>query len=187
MTLPDFTNERSMLKKIIERQDAEIEILIEISSTLGEILTAIETAPPGSVVARFTLATSTTGDVKMPPAAISVDTTTGIVTLAATDDHNDPTSIQTGAVANFASDNSAVLTIGPETPGVDAAGNATVQAQLTPVGLGTANLSAAPTDASGNPFLETDGVTPIPAPASVAQPVVAGEADAFLLGDAASN
>lgn len=100
----------------------------------------------------------------MAPGAITVDTTDETATVSFVDDHGDPTEAPTGASVAFASDNEAVATV---------AADATNpwQADVTPVGLGIANISAALSNA-----LEADGVTEIPDPAPVEVTVSAGPA-----------
>lgn len=105
------------------------------------------------------------------PGSITIDTTNETAVLTFEDKIGDPTAAPTGATVVFASDNTAVATVA-----ADAANP--FQADVTPVGLGTANISAALTGA-----LEPDGVTAIPNPAPVAVTVSAGAADqaAFVL------
>jgi hypothetical protein len=106
------------------------------------------------------------------PGAITIDTTDETATVGFVDDHGDPAAEPAGAVFAFASDNEAVATVA-----VDAANP--LQADITPVGLGTANISAT----SNGTALEADGTTPIPDPASVAVTVSAGAAagESFVL------
>ena len=157
--------------------------LRQINRTLEALILALSGVSPPSTLQSVHLTIQ--GEQKMPAAVITVDTVGATVSLGGADDHGNPISLPAGTVVTFASDTDTVLTVGASSPGADAAGNVTAVASLTPVALGTANLSATVADASGNPLLEADGVTPIPAPAPVAQPVVAGPLGEFVLGDTA--
>lgn len=104
---------------------------------------------------------------------INVDFTPGEETASVEwlDDKGDTNAVApAGAVVAFTSDNPAVVTIDPTSGAV------------TVVGEGTANIGLAPlTDASGNPLLEPDGVTPFAQPTPVAVTVGPGPADALVL------
>lgn len=100
--------------------------------------------------------------------AITVDTTNETVELSFVDKAGDPAAEPTGAVVAFTSDNTAVATVA-----VDASDPN--KGDITPVAIGTANIGATITDASGNPLLEADG-TPWAPIASVPVTVSAGAA-----------
>jgi hypothetical protein len=102
------------------------------------------------------------------PGSITVDTTNETAVVDFVDDHGNVTSAPAGAVVTFSSDNTAVATIAtdPTNP---------LQGDVTPVAPGTANIGATIADASGNPILEPDGVTPF-AVTSVAVTVSPGPA-----------
>ena len=111
------------------------------------------------------------GDQEMP---LTVDSANAVAILSFTDDKNDAVAAPAGALATATSDTPAVMTVGAAVAGADAAGVANIQFPLSEVTAGTATLSAAVTDASGNPLLGPDGVTPIPAPAPVLVTVTPG-------------
>ena len=102
---------------------------------------------------------------------ISVESTTAVASLTWEDDHGDAGAVvPAGAVAAWASDNPAVLT-------VDASSGA-----ITPLTIGSANVSVTLTDSvTGGPLLLSDGVTPFPTPAPVAVTVTAGPAVAAVI------
>lgn len=103
------------------------------------------------------------------PGAINVDTTNETVSIGFVDDKGDTdAAAPDGAVVAYTSDNEAVATVDP------------TSGAITPVAEGTANIGATLTAADGSPLLEADGVTPFPAPATVAVTVSAGAA----VGDA---
>lgn len=87
------------------------------------------------------------------PGSITVDTTNETALVEFVDDKGNATSAPAGALVTFASDTPTVATVAtdPSNP---------LQGDVTPVAIGTANLSATIADASGNPILEPDGVTP---------------------------
>jgi hypothetical protein len=121
---------------------------------------------------------------------LTVDTTTGEAVLQFEDKEGNPVegpwdSVDTTAYVapGLSSDNPAVLTVGtavadPATPG-------RWTAPLTPVAVGSANLSVAPlANSDGSPVLEMDGPNtgqPFAVPAPVAQAVEAGEAESLVL------
>ena len=105
---------------------------------------------------------------------LTVDSANAVAILSFTDDHGEAVAPPSGALATATSDNTAVLTVGAAVAGADANGVANIQFPLGEVAEGTANLSVVTTDASGNPLLGPDGVTPIPAPAPVAVTVSPG-------------
>lgn len=86
------------------------------------------------------------------PGQITVDTTNETVAVAFYDDKQNVTSAPEGATVTFSADNPAVVTVAtdPANP---------LQGDITPVGVGTAVVSAALTDANGQPLMEPDGVT----------------------------
>jgi hypothetical protein len=98
------------------------------------------------------------------PGTITIDTTNETALVSFVDDHGDPTAAPAGVVATFASDNEAVATVAADA-------NNPLQADITPTGLGTANISCA----FNGTALEANG-SPIADPASVAVTVVAGPA-----------
>ena len=106
----------------------------------------------------------------MPPVTITVDTTNEVATLEFVDDKGDTNAAAPdGAIVNFTSDNTAALTI--ETVAANP-----LQGDISVVGEGVANVGATITDASGNPLLEADGVTPWPSIETVAVTVDPGAA-----------
>jgi hypothetical protein len=105
--------------------------------------------------------------IKGDPMPLTVDSTNAVAILSFEDDHGDAVAPPAGALAVATSADTAVLTVGASVAGVDANGVANIQFPLTEVAQGTSSLSVAATDASGNPLLGPDGVTPIPAPAPV--------------------
>jgi hypothetical protein len=104
---------------------------------------------------------------------ISVDTTTGTVTLTFEDDKGDPATAPAGATVVFSSDTPAVCA-------VTADATNPLQGDLAPASVGTFNLSAAVTGTYANG-------TPIAAPAAYAGTVVAGAAAGDSLVVQASN
>lgn len=98
------------------------------------------------------------------PGAITVDTTNETVALSFVDDKGDVATAPDGATVSFASDNVAVATVAadPSNP---------LQGDITPVSIGSANISATVSGA-----VEADGVTPFPSPDPVAVTVSAGAA-----------
>lgn len=111
------------------------------------------------------------GDQEMP---LTVDSANAVAILSFTDDHGDAVAPPDGAVATAASSDTAVLSVGAGAAGTDANGVANIQFPLSEVSAGTSDLSVTATDASGNPLLGPDGVTPIPAPDPVTVTVTPG-------------
>lgn len=108
------------------------------------------------------------------PGQITVDTTNETVTLEWVDDHGDAdATAPDGAVVTFSSDNPAVATVTTDPSN-------SLQGDVSLVAEGQANLSATIADASGNPILEPDGVTPFSV-APVQVTVSAGAADSAQL------
>lgn len=109
------------------------------------------------------------------PGSITVDTTNETVTVEFEDDKGDtdataPIAASGAAlVVTFVSDNPSVATVNND------AGN-TLQGDITPVGEGTANISASLAYADGTPVLEADGQTAFPDPTAVQVTVSAGAA-----------
>lgn len=103
------------------------------------------------------------------PGQITVDTTNETVTLAFYDDKQNVTNAPDGAQVAFSSDNEAVATVAtdPANP---------LQGDVSPTGIGSANLGATLTDANGQPLMEPDGTTPFSV-APVAVTVTAGAAE----------
>lgn len=99
------------------------------------------------------------------PGQITVDTTNETATVDFVDDKGNDADAPAGVVMSFSSDNEAVATV------VADADNP-LQADITPTGLGSANISAT----SNGSALEADGVTPIPDPEPKAVTVSAGAA-----------
>lgn len=75
--------------------------------------------------------------------AISIDETGEIATVSFQDDHGNDTTAPAGTIATFTSSDETILTADNS---VD-----NLVAKLTPVGVGSASLSVALTDADGNP------------------------------------
>jgi uncharacterized protein YjdB len=108
------------------------------------------------------------------PGQISVDTVGESATIEWVDDRGDTNApAPAGAVVTFTSDNPAVATVATDATNP-------LQGDVTPVAEGTANIGATIADASGNPILEPDGVTPFTV-ASVAVTVGPGAADSATL------
>jgi hypothetical protein len=105
---------------------------------------------------------------------LTVDSVNAVAVLSFEDDHNDAVAPPVGALAVATSSDTAVMTAGAAVAGTDANGVANLQFPLSEVSAGTSTLSVTATDASGNPLLGPDGVTPIPAPAPVAVTVNPG-------------
>jgi hypothetical protein len=137
----------------------------ELTSVAGPLIPWI-TRPPASM----SLTIITEGDA-MP---LTVDSANAVAVLSFTDDHNDPVAPPAGALAVATSSDTAVLTVGAAVGGADANGIPNIQFPLAEVAQGTSDLSVVSTDASGNPLLGPDGVTPIPAPAPVTVTVTPG-------------
>ena len=119
----------------------------------------------GPVPARMQFAITIEGEPEMP---LTVDSANAVAILSFTDDHGDAVAPPDGVLATAASSDTTILTVGAGVPGADVNGIANIQFPLTEVAEGTSTLTAAATDANGNPLLGPDGVTPIPA----ADPVV---------------
>jgi hypothetical protein len=107
-------------------------------------------------------ATLTIEGADMAGATLSIDATDGTATLAYTDDKGDPATAPTDAATVFSSDTPTVATV--------SAGTDPLVATVTPVALGTANISVT--------GLGTDTLTstPIADPAAVAVTIIAGPA-----------
>lgn len=141
----------------------------ELISAAGPLIPWI-TRPPAMML--FTIAIE--GDV-MP---LTVDSANAVAILSFTDDHGDAVAPPAGALATATSSDTTILTVGAAVAGADANGIANIQFPLAEVAAGTASLSVASTDASGNPLLGPDGVTPIAVPAPVDVTVTPGAAAA---------
>jgi hypothetical protein len=108
------------------------------------------------------------------PGSITVDTTNETALVEFVDDKGDVNApAPAGAVVTFTSDNPSVATVATDATNP-------LQGDVTPVAEGTANIGATIADASGNPILEPDGVTPFTV-ASVAVTVGPGAADSATL------
>jgi hypothetical protein len=104
---------------------------------------------------------------------ITVDTTNATATATFEDDHGDAVPAPEGSVVNFASSDTAVLTVGGSTPSVTGDG---FTAAITPVVVGASEVSATvsgPTGATLTP--------PIAAPTPVTVTVGAGPASELVL------
>lgn len=106
------------------------------------------------------------------PGSINIDTTNETATLEFVDDKGNPTTAPSGATFTYASSDATVATVAPDSANP-------MQADITPVGLGTADISAT---SNGTAF-EADGVTAIADPDPVTVTVSAGAAvgEAFVL------
>jgi hypothetical protein len=96
---------------------------------------------------------------------ITVDTTNETAWIDFVDDHGNTTAAPAGAVISFTSSDETVLTVAADATNP-------LQVDITPVGLGTASITAS----SNGTALEADGVTPIPDAAPVSVTVSAGAA-----------
>jgi hypothetical protein len=104
------------------------------------------------------------------PGQINVDTKNETVTLGFLDDKNNANAAApAGVVVTFISDNPAVASVA-------ASATSPLQADVTVVTEGTANLGATLANADGTPVLEADGVTAFPVPTPVTVTVSAGAA-----------
>ena len=103
--------------------------------------------------------------------SITIDTVGETATVTFDDDHGNPTSAPTGAVASFVSSDTAVATVA-----VDAANP--LECDITPVGLGTSDISVS----FNGTALKADG-SPISDPSPVTVTVSAGAAaeESFVL------
>ena len=117
-------------------------------------------------------------------ATFNVDTTDGVANLQFVDDHGDatagPNDSVTGApiVPSVSSDNPGVLTADTAAPG---ATPGSFTAALTPVIVGSANLSVTPlVNSDGSPVVTASGAA-FGSPAPVAVTVNAGPADTLTL------
>ena len=105
---------------------------------------------------------------------LTVDSANAVAILSFEDDHSDAVAPPAGATATATSSDTTILTVGAAVAGADANGVANIQFPLAEVAAGTATLSVVSADASGNPLLGPDGVTPIPVPAPVDVTVTPG-------------
>jgi hypothetical protein len=129
------------------------------------------TRPP----ARMLFAIAIEGEPEMP---LTIDSVNSVAILSFEDRDEEAVAPPAGVLATVTSSDTAVLTAGAAVPGTDASGVANIQFPLTEVIAGTSTLTVTTTDASGNPLLGPDGVTPIPAPAPVVVTVNPGAPDA---------
>lgn len=174
-----------------QHDDPEDRLLREIKELLAQLLGAVQSGT--AITVNLVVSGSVNLNVITPPppvlpathavltisqganmaGAITVDTTNETATLAFLDDKGDVAATPAGAIVTFTSDNEAVATVA-----ADAANP--LQGDVSPVSIGDANIGATVADASGNPILEPDGVTPFSV-APVAISVSAGAADALVL------
>ena len=98
------------------------------------------------------------------PGQITVDTTNETATVGFLDDKGNTTAAPAGASVTFASSDDTILTVAADA-------NNPLQADITPVAIGSADVSATLSGA-----MEADGVTPIADPAPVTVTVSAGPA-----------
>jgi hypothetical protein len=154
----------------------------EVESSLAGAITVTlqEPAPAQPVATHARLVVTPTQGANMP-GQITVDTTNETAVVEFLDDHGDTNAAAPVAasgsplVVTFSSDTPTVATIATDSSNP-------LQGDVTPVGEGTANLSATLAYEDGSPVLEADGVTPFPQPGAVAVTVSAGAA----VGDALS-
>lgn len=97
---------------------------------------------------------------------ITVDTQSETATVTFDDDKGNPTDAPQGAQATFASSDESVATVAADP-------NNPLEADITPVGIGSAGISVT----FNGTALKADGSTPIPDPAPVTVTVSAGAAD----------
>lgn len=166
---PDEYNDRSdhaLLAEILWENRKQVRLQRKISGQLTEVLGYLKPAPPTTEAVSASIQLG--GHV---PGSITVDTENETATVQFEDDKGDATAAPAGASITPASSDPTVFTVAVDS------GNP-FQVDVTPVGLGSAQLSAPLTGA-----LEADGVTPIPDPTPVTITVSAGAADqaAFVL------
>jgi hypothetical protein len=138
----------------------------QLMSEAAQYVTWI-TRPP----ARMFFAIATEGDQEMP---LTIDSANAVAILSFEDREEEAVAPPAGVLATATSDTPAVMTVGAAVAGADANGVPNIQFPLAEVTAGTATLSVVTTDASGNPLLGPDGVTPIPAPDPVVVTVTPG-------------
>ena len=105
---------------------------------------------------------------------LTIDSVNAVALFGFADRDKDAVAPPAGTLAVATSSDTAVMTVGAAVAGTDANGVPNIQFPLSEVSAGTSTLSVTATDASGNPLLGPDGVTPIPAPAPVAVTVNPG-------------
>jgi hypothetical protein len=115
------------------------------------------------------------GPTTMSGTSISIDDRTGKAKLAWEDDHGDVTSKPDGALVSWSSNDVAVATIAVDT--ADPTGDT---ADITPVAVGTAVITATVTAADGTPLQKPDGTGPFTIPPAEVD-VVPGAADQVVL------
>jgi hypothetical protein len=150
---PEIDRQNKLIIALLEQQAERDRLILR---KLAKIYDLLSPAP-----ARMSL---TIEGEAMP---LTVDSVNAVAILSFTDDHGDAVAPPAGALATATSSDTAVLTVGASVAGADANGIANIQFPLTEVAEGTSSLSVVATDASGNPLLGPDGVTPIPAAAAV--------------------
>jgi hypothetical protein len=161
----------SLVMNQVQQAETQNALTQEIIDLLTEILATFSPPVPVAVAAVLTIE----GD----PMPLTIDSVNAQAVLTFEDRDGDPVPAPSGAVSTATSDNTAVLVVGAETAGTDANGNPAVLFPLTEVSAGTANLSVASTDASGNALTYTgpDGTTAnIADPAPIAVTVNPGAA-----------
>jgi hypothetical protein len=165
--------ERRIRLDVFHHFDGPIEIDLDIGGDLTLAGAIGITLLPLPAVRAVLVITPTQG-VNQVPGQISVDTVGESATIEWVDDRGDTNApAPAGAVVTFTSDNPAVATVATDATNP-------LQGDVTPVAEGTANIGATIADASGNPILEPDGVTPFTV-ASVAVTVGPGAADSATL------
>jgi hypothetical protein len=140
-----------------------VSLLTAATQLVAEAAQAGEPSPSGPPVSML-FAIVSKGDPSMP---LSIDSANAVAVFSFEDKDNDPVAPPAGVLATVTSSDTSVLTVGAAVAGTDANGVANIQFPLTEVAAGSSTLTVAATDASGNPLLGPDGVTPIPAPAPV--------------------
>lgn len=161
MTIPDEATSQPSVAVVLQEMTRVLEDQFErVNQNLEWIAFLLDPRPYSAIL-------TLQGGVM--PGQITVDTTNATATVSFVDDKGDTNApAPAGAVVTFTSDNPAVATI------ATSAGDALV-GDITPVAEGSANIGATIADASGNPILEPDGVTPFSVSAA-AVTVVAGAA-----------
>jgi hypothetical protein len=174
--IQDQTQEISaILQTLVMNQAQQAEnqnaLMQSVVSLLTQILATFTPPVPVAVAAVLTIE----GD----PMPLTIDSVNAQAVLSFEDRDGESVPPPAGVVSTATSDNTAVLVVGAQAAGTDANGNAAIVFPLTEVAAGTANLSVASTDASGNPLSYTgpDGTTSnIADPAPVAVTVNPGAA-----------
>lgn len=166
--------ERAILtgaKEIAQALDRSATRSVQAIDQLTAAVKSLPISPPTNSATGNRLIVSIGGDSVDP--VITVDTTDGTVTLAFTDDKGDPTAAPAGVTVTYSIDGTSVCTVAADATNP-------LEGDLTPVAIGSFNLSASVTGtyANGNP---------IGNPAPYAGTIVAGAAAEDDLVIAASN